>query len=256
MKGKVLILLLFAISLVNGVTWAQNPYANFKEQGKATFYSKRAHKHKTSSGERHDSYGFVAAHKTLPFHSIVKVTNPANGKSTLVRINDRGPFAKGRVIDLSLAAAKELGIISKGVATVDLEVVSYAGSLVAQNATITDSTEASWQSNLLPYEALVDNRFALGSYYDTSGLAVQPKGYGLHADNFGVLENALQCCKKLSEAGVEQIFIHPRANKGMLFYRVIVGQSAKAEDLKKLAKKIRDMGHSGLPYKFKTHPAK
>lgn len=88
------------------------------QRGKATFYSKKATGSRTANGERlhHDS--LTCAHRTYPFGTMLRVYNPANGQSVVVRVTDRGPFVRGRIIDLSWRAAKELGIISQGVAMV------------------------------------------------------------------------------------------------------------------------------------------
>lgn len=89
--------------------------------GKASYYSNGLHGRRMSNGERYDRNGFTCAHKTLPFGTKLKVTNPRNGKSVIVRVTDRGPFVPGRVIDLSYAAAKELGFLSSGVIYVKVE---------------------------------------------------------------------------------------------------------------------------------------
>ena len=91
--------------------------------GTASFYGKRFHGRTTANGERFDMHAMTAAHRTLPFGSKVRVTNPSNGKQVIVRINDRGPFAKGRAIDLSRAAAEEIGLIRRGHARVEMELV-------------------------------------------------------------------------------------------------------------------------------------
>lgn len=91
--------------------------------GSASYYAAKFHGRATASGERFDNSAMTAAHRTLPFGSVVRVTNPANGKSVTVRINDRGPFTKGRVIDVSRAAAVELGLIAPGHAAVELELI-------------------------------------------------------------------------------------------------------------------------------------
>ena len=95
--------------------------AHAQQKGKATFYSKRATGARTASGERlhHDS--LTCAHRTYPFGTLLKVTNLNNGKTVVVRVTDRGPFAKGRIIDLSYAAAKQLDMLLAGVATVTVE---------------------------------------------------------------------------------------------------------------------------------------
>ena len=76
-----------------------------------------------SNGERYDCNAFTCAHRTLPFGTRLKITNPRNGKSVIVRVTDRGPFVRGRVVDLSYAAARELGTIASGVAYVKVELV-------------------------------------------------------------------------------------------------------------------------------------
>ena len=93
------------------------------QQGKASFYARKFSGHKTASGERlpHDS--LTCAHRTYPFGTLLKVYNPANGRSVIVRVTDRGPFVRGRIIDLSWRAAKELDIIAKGVAMVTVQKV-------------------------------------------------------------------------------------------------------------------------------------
>lgn len=91
------------------------------QRGKASFYSKRATGSRTANGERlhHDS--LTCAHKTFPFGTMLKVTNPANGKQVIVRVTDRGPHVRGRIIDLSVRAAQELGILAQGIAPVVVE---------------------------------------------------------------------------------------------------------------------------------------
>ncbi|MCE8038419.1 septal ring lytic transglycosylase RlpA family protein [Halomonas sp. MCCC 1A11062] len=90
------------------------------EQGKASFYADRYHGRKTASGERHDRNALTAAHRSLPFGTHVRVTRLDNGRETVVRINDRGPFVRGRVIDVSRRAAEELDMIGPGVVNVRL----------------------------------------------------------------------------------------------------------------------------------------
>lgn len=92
--------------------------------GVASYYGRKFHGRRTANGERFDMNAMTAAHKTLPFGTRVRVTNPRNGRSVTVRINDRGPFIRGRTIDLSRAAAEELGMISSGHAQVELDVLA------------------------------------------------------------------------------------------------------------------------------------
>ena len=108
-----------------------------KYRGIASWYGPNFHGKKTSNGEYYNMYGLTAAHKTLPMNTMVKVTNLKNGKSVVVRINDRGPFVKNRIIDLSYAAAKKIDMISKGTALVEIEVLGFdniVSSLVSQTS--------------------------------------------------------------------------------------------------------------------------
>lgn len=95
-----------------------------KEDGRASWYGKNHHGRKTASGEPFDMNALTAAHRKLPFGTYLRVTNLRNGKSVVVRINDRGPFAKGRIIDISYAAAEKLDMLQTGEDPVRLEVIS------------------------------------------------------------------------------------------------------------------------------------
>ncbi len=97
----------------------------FTQTGIASWYGKKFQGHQTSNGEIYDMYSMTAAHKTLPLPSFVKVTNTDNGKSVIVRVNDRGPFHTGRIIDLSYAAAYKLGVLKTGTANVKIEALVF-----------------------------------------------------------------------------------------------------------------------------------
>lgn len=97
--------------------------SSYKERGRASWYGTKFHGERTSNGEIYDMYAMTAAHKTLPIPSYVRVTNTANGKTVVVRVNDRGPFHSERIIDLSYAAAQRIGILGSGTGLVDVEIV-------------------------------------------------------------------------------------------------------------------------------------
>jgi len=98
-------------------------------KGISSWYGPKFHNKKTSNGERYNMYAFTAAHKTWPMDTVVKVSNLQNGKSTIVRINDRGPFVKGRIIDCSYAAGKKIGLDKMGIANVKIEVLNCTGNM-------------------------------------------------------------------------------------------------------------------------------
>ena len=97
--------------------------AGYTEEGNASWYGEPFNGRRASNGEIYDMYKLTAAHRTLPFDTMVRVTNVNNGKSTMVRITDRGPFVENRIIDLSLAAAREIDLVGPGVAPVRVEVL-------------------------------------------------------------------------------------------------------------------------------------
>lgn len=101
----------------------------FVEEGVASYYADEFNGRTTSNGEVFDMHKLTAAHRTLAFNTILKVTNVANGKSVLVRINDRGPFKDDRIIDLSLEAARQLEMIGPGTALVRLQIIDQADSV-------------------------------------------------------------------------------------------------------------------------------
>lgn len=120
---------------LNDVTYTPMKSAKgYQEKGKASWYGSKFHGKQTANGEIYDLYGMTAAHKTLPLPSYVKVTNSHNGKSVVLRVNDRGPFHGDRVIDLSYAAAVKLGFAKKGVTDVLIEGIDVR-SLAAAKGT-------------------------------------------------------------------------------------------------------------------------
>ena len=108
----------------------------YRERGVASWYGRKFHGQKTSTGEIYDMYAMTAAHPTLPLPSYARVTNPATGVSVVVRVNDRGPFLHGRVIDLSFAAAHKLGIAQRGSGEVEVEAVLPGEATLLAPATL------------------------------------------------------------------------------------------------------------------------
>ena len=103
---------------------ASNTVSKFKQTGLASWYGRKFHGRKTASGETFNMNAMTAAHRSLPFNCYVKVTNKSNGKSVVVKVNDRGPFHGNRVLDLSYGAAKQIGLAQSGTGNVTIERVS------------------------------------------------------------------------------------------------------------------------------------
>ncbi|MGC1188350.1 MAG: septal ring lytic transglycosylase RlpA family protein, partial [Candidatus Acidiferrales bacterium] len=122
--------------------------AGYVEEGVASWYGFPFQGRRTSDGEIYDMNQMVAAHRTLPFNTIVRVTNLRNGLQTEVRIIDRGPFVEGRIIDLSLAAAKALDIVATGTAPVRLEIVTAGAIEISSGPGVAQATPAGAPANL------------------------------------------------------------------------------------------------------------
>ena len=102
-------------------------------KGISSYYGHKFHGKLTANGEVFDMYGLTAAHKEMPFNTIVRVTNKNNGKSLIIRINDRGPYIDGRILDCSFGTAKKLGFIKEGIAPVKIEVIEWGDGLYMQH---------------------------------------------------------------------------------------------------------------------------
>ena len=177
----------------------------FKTDVTASFYADKFHGRKTASGEKFNMYDYTAAHKTLPFGTVLKVTNLANGKSVNVRVNDRGPFAKGREIDVSKAAAKELDMIDEGTATVSLVIVSDATSEV------TGKASAKTSSKKKESKATTSGKKASGRAAEIAEKArkreeqMSAMRWDVQIGAFGKIENAENMKKRLSDAGFSNV---------------------------------------------------
>ena len=127
---RILILVLFAFA------WQPDLFAQVSlgktETGRASYYSTRFHGKKTSFGELHRSTDLSAAHRSYPHNTMLEITNLNNNEKVIVRVNDRGPYSKNRLVDISKEAAKLLGILAKGVANVSVRVVGMEGMVLLQ----------------------------------------------------------------------------------------------------------------------------
>lgn len=183
----------------------------YKEVGIASWYGPNFHGKLTANGEIYDMYEMTAAHRTLPFHSIIKVTNLENGRSVVVRINDRGPYAKGRILDCSKATAKSLGMIDEGTAKVKIEMISL-GEIVDRN--LASGTMFAIQVGSFSYSdaarkflSSLQNRYPSQSGYLTS---TKVNGREMHRVRLGpytTREQAEGMLRKLQKDGYEGLIV-------------------------------------------------
>ena len=146
----------------------------YKERGIASWYGKKFHGQRTSIGDTYDMYGMTAAHPTLPVPSYARVTNLANGKTVIVRVNDRGPFLHDRIIDLSYAAAYKLGYVNNGSAEVEVESIAVDGrapvaAAVTAPAVKAESVAAETVMPVMPPDVAGKVYLQLGAFKEQQG---------------------------------------------------------------------------------------
>jgi len=187
----------------------------YRERGVASWYGPDFHARPTSSGEPYDMYAMTAAHKTLPIPAYARVTNLTNGRSIIVRINDRGPFVANRIIDLSYTAAHKLDMTRAGTAFVEVEV-------------LTPGAPADAARSLVP---------------PTPPALTGPMLY-LQVGAFGAAGNAANLAERLRAAGIAQVNVVPPAGTPPL-YRVRIGPFNDVASFDQLAARVAAMGVEG-----------
>ncbi|WP_111641011.1 septal ring lytic transglycosylase RlpA family protein [Marinimicrobium alkaliphilum] len=193
---------------------------DYQERGIASWYGKKFHGRHTSNGEIYDMYAMTAAHKKLPIPSYVRVTNVDNGRSVVVRVNDRGPFHDNRIIDLSYAAAQRLGFADQGTAMVDVEIIVPDGTAPAPLRQAGGDT------------ALPSNAF-------------------LQVGAFREQSSAQRLAESLAP-DVEHGVIVSHATTPAQVYRVRVGPLVDTGDLHRAREQLQALGYDQTPLVYET----
>ena len=190
----------------------------FRQRGIASWYGKKFHGRKTSNGETYNMYDMTAAHKTLPFNTYVRVYNLENGRQTVVRINDRGPFIRGRIIDLSYTAANKVGIVGPGTAKVKIVALGHLSSKKSTKSknvyTPVDYTKGNFTFQV---GAFVDRanaerlRAKLARKYDNAHITVydsdQETFYRVRVGRYTTLAQARQGESRLTADGYDPMIV-------------------------------------------------
>jgi rare lipoprotein A len=212
----------------------------YKKRGIASWYGKRYHGNKTSAGEVYDMYGMTGAHTILPIPSYVRVTNPANQKTVIVRINDRGPFHSDRLIDLSYAASYRLGLAGKGSGIVDVEAIDARKFVQSPQSALADNSAVvvePLKKEENPAPTVIENSRVSApkqeklSSTPSIGLFVQVGAFK-SADNAGVLSK-----KILAQNLVENTPVNSWYNQGI--YRVRIGPYVKRAEAELAAANVK-----------------
>ena len=205
----------------------------YSEVGTASWYGEDFHAKYTANGEVYNMHTLPAAHRTLPLPSIVRVTNLENGRSLVLRVNDRGPFAKNRIIDISKRGAQLLGFQNKGTAKVRVEIMAEESKDLKQ--AILNKTETK-----LAQQLPEDNAGAVRSY--TSQQALKGK-YFVQAGSFSSREVADDLTARLTRFG--NISTMPADVNGNRYYRVRMGPYTCEADARKALAQIENFGVAG-----------
>lgn len=202
-----------------------------RERGIASWYGYKFHGRTTSSMEIYDMCAFSAAHKTLPLPSYVRVTNLDNGRSVVVRVNDRGPFHAGRIIDLSYAAAARLDMTRRGTANVEIEVIESAEGTASTAGERTAAT-----SSLGPSSAATMPALDSAALLDRDG-----EDRWIQAGSFADKDNAERLQARLRAAEVDEVDIDRVEVGGRTLYRVRIGPLSPRQE-RQTRERLRDMG--------------
>jgi len=200
-----------------------NSAENYDQTGVASWYGKKFHGRKTANGERYDMHAMSAAHKTLPMPTMVRVTNLDNGRSVVVRVNDRGPFVKSRIIDLSYAAARSLGYDKKGTARVRVQALN-GNTSTARNTSVTPKPSRQVSNRPAPYPAATQD----GSIYVQLGA-------------FSARSNANQLRQELVDT-FPSIRIHHRSQPDL--YRVRIGPFNEVSETESVIISLQKQGYN------------
>lgn len=191
----------------------------YKEKATASFYGADFHGKKTSNGETFDMHAYTCANKELPFNTILKVTNLANGKSVEVRVNDRGPFVAGRTVDLSTQAAIDLGMTKTGLATVKLEIVKKGSDTKLSR----DTAESAKKIMAKLTGSSGTEKSSGPSAKENTKIETIPAGklWDIQVGSFSSKDNATNLAKKLSKQGFKKL-VFQTTTSGVI--RVVVSQ--------------------------------
>lgn len=202
--------------------------ATYTERGLASWYGRKFHGRPTSSGEVYNMYAMTAAHATLPIPSYARVRNPANGREVIVRINDRGPFHKGRIIDLSYTAALKLDLL-RGVAPVEVRRITYA-----------EIRAGNWQKPAgEPPPVFVPDTPPGAPQRETTPTAAGSAGYWLQFGAFARLDSAEALRQRIAEADLSMLPLLAVVRDGGL-HRLRAGPFPSADEARTTAARLRD----------------
>lgn len=215
----------------------------FTERGIASWYGKKFHGRRTSSGETYNMYAMTAAHTRLPLPTYAQVTNLKNGRQVVVRVNDRGPFHQNRVIDLSYSAAAKLGIIREGTGLVEVRAIDPLNYRIAQTHKKTGKENASVKQSAdeVPQAHIVSHQVKDPQQYATITSTAGPRVF-VQVGAFGDRANADQLLNQLNSLNLGVITISSVIKDAKELHRVRIGPLSTVQSADDTVAKLSDMG--------------
>lgn len=204
------------------------------EKGEASYYADKFQGRLTSSGEVFNNTELTAAHNSLPFGTIVKVTNLANQTSVIVKINDRGPFKPGRVIDLSRAAAEKINLVKTGTAQVKVEIMKEKAAIAPQKATPANTVKTE------------ENKVGTGLFKIQMQTSEENKGFGIQIGSYSDFKSLFHAIEALNKKGIANVMVHSGFSGDTPVYRLVVGPYLQKADADVQLAKIKALGEDGI----------
>ncbi|UOQ54389.1 septal ring lytic transglycosylase RlpA family protein [Hymenobacter cellulosivorans] len=216
-------------------------------RGRASWYGREHQGHRTSNGERFDRFKYTCAHKTLPFGTKLRVTNPTNGKSVVVRVSDRGPFRHERILDLSEVAARPLDIVRRGAVSVVAEVVPSDTPLGPTDAPENLAALATDSVATMEASTLTDIIAGATEAADVVVVPAPAPTFVVQAGTFGDPRNAQNVQAKIQALDEKlTVTIAESTQNGKPYNRVIVGQFADKAEAEAVKLRLKELGIAGL----------
>jgi peptidoglycan lytic transglycosylase len=220
--------------------------AGYDERGVASWYGPGFHGLRTATGEPYDMFAMTAAHKTLPLPCYARVTNLSNGRSVVVRINDRGPFVANRIIDLSYTAAAKLGMLRTGTAFVEVQTLTPSGP-PTQTVSLPASSAVAAAASLGPSSVPPLSQTARAALplaqapSDRAPATATARQFFIQVGAFAQLQNAQRAESRLRTAGLPAFMLAPDAHEALL--RVRVGPLASVQQFDAVIMRLRTLGY-------------
>lgn len=238
-----------------------------KKKGKASFYAKKFNGRRTANGERFHNKLLTAAHRTLPFGTLLRVTNRANNQSVVVRVNDRGPYSRNRLIDVSHRAAHQIGMVSSGVVPVEIEVLGMGDAIETDTldtemlARLSEPIKAkglglqSSAAKPLPRSfpmmmARNSVTYKTGKLYNVQGMEAKNSGFGVQVGSFQLIGNALSAANILITKQMHQTYIMVEKIKQTRTFSVLAGTFRSRKDAEAYVASLQQIGYAGFVKKY------